>query len=461
MFKTLAYILLIGGITFHENHNFLEEGLLSKGDKLLFMWRGFYTFAILIGFILFAIFRKGIFVYFILLNIGLFMVLGNDNGIHQYIFDDASDLVYRLKILGYFIINLAMALFLDKTFNISSNYRKIWKFILFLNLLLPIVFAVDLLAYAFGYHLESYSTKFALTNHLVINVFLLLLLFRQYRRNNNANSQVIILSLFYVVFLFFNVVIQFVSKGIAKNDNSDFLIASSLIFITGFIYTLIINSFKVFEERAELYSFQKRYQRDLISSIVSNQELEMNELSKSLHDLVGGNLSLIKSFAVSNGGSYNLYHLNDIIHDIRIMSHQLSLPEFDTKNFIYDIKELGRDKFSNGVNFNLNIHNWPSEIEKEKILLIYRVLQFLIKIPIEINEASDIHLSIVGYQNIISVTYEDDSKIDFRENISGNSILNGIRNRLFLLNSFYEINYSVDLGTNITITFPLRSEKII
>ncbi len=211
-------------------------------------------------------------------------------------------------------------------------------------------------------------------------------------------------------------------------------------------------------------------ERRIISTILSTEDKERSRISKELHDSVGQTLSAISLHLDSLTKISNLSDsevnkiknienlLKEAIAESRSVSHNLMPPAltdlgftFAVENLLNSLEGVGETKFS--------FHSNESEIiiPKEIEFALFRITQEAINNIIKYAEATEATIQYLIFEDIISLSIEDDGKgFDMKiANKNHNFGLDSMKNRAASMGGELIIDTTPGKGTGIQVSIPL------
>ncbi len=245
-----------------------------------------------------------------------------------------------------------------------------------------------------------------------------------------------------------------------------------LILLGIFIIFLIWNYYKrntAYRNKVLLIEHQK--QQAILQAQIEIQEQTLKNVSQELHDNIGQVLSLVKlnintMIDTATGPLYEKINdskelITQAIQDLRNLSRTLNTDYIMEMGLISLIKyELELLKKSGKYQTHLNIEGTPFIIEKQKELILFRILQEIVHNIIKHAKASVIDIHIKFDHNLFSFTIIDNGSGFDASQLEQNSYsglglgIRNMNNRAKLINGNFRLTSSVGKGTKVILTLP-------
>lgn len=219
---------------------------------------------------------------------------------------------------------------------------------------------------------------------------------------------------------------------------------------------------------------QRKEQQSIIANAaVQSQEAEKQRISKELHDNVGQKLMALKLYykALEEYVSKNDYSKqlltnifeieNDIIKEIRSLSHSLVLPEFSDFG-LYESAKAMLEQLDVVSRIKCYIQKEGKEIEPSPIekINIYRSIQEFLNNSIKHSDATHINVFFSYKKNQIKITVTDNGKgfniEEAKANKTGIGVIN-IVHRLESINCSFDYSSALNKGTELCIILELNN----
>lgn len=211
-------------------------------------------------------------------------------------------------------------------------------------------------------------------------------------------------------------------------------------------------SFLVFKQRRKKLAYENQLQK------AEARELERQQIAKSLHDEVAGDLRMLHQQLEKNNQVEVANQLNLVKNNVRDLSHQLSSVHFEEVSFKDQIINLISDYFSVECKIlitGLKENNWKNiknPIKRTLYLSTRESLQNAIKYA----KASQIKIDFKQDKNWVFLTIDDNGNgFDTKEKANGIGLKN-LRERIEEINGKLKITSAQNKGTNIKIEVPIH-----
>ncbi len=235
-----------------------------------------------------------------------------------------------------------------------------------------------------------------------------------------------------------------------------------------FILSLsILHSKKALSHKKERELLQQQYESLLLQSQIEIQEQTMQQISRELHDNLGQIASLVKihlnTIEPSNPKQVE-YKVSEakgllisLIQDLKNLSRALNGHHLHQYGFESALREEIEKINKTGVfNAVFKSSGESNDIEKDKAIILFRMVQEILNNTIKHSMAENIVLSFSSNKNFITLDISDDGigfdKILVKGNGSG---LNNLYSRAEQINAVLTIDSHPGNGTAICIKLPL------
>jgi two-component system, NarL family, sensor kinase len=236
-----------------------------------------------------------------------------------------------------------------------------------------------------------------------------------------------------------------------------------------FIYQKRHNKF--ISEKKELES---QFQQTLLQSQLEIQEQTLKNISQEIHDNVGQVLTLAKlnlaTTAVQDEASTEKINTSKqliakAIQDLRDLSRSLDTDYVEEMGLVRSIEyELELLKKTGTIETELSIEGKAIRLEKQKELILFRIVQEAIHNIMKHAEAKKIAVLVQFQPNELSVRIVDDGKgFDLSPlKDPGNQTFGfGLRNmnsRATLIGAKFLMNSTIEKGTEVYLSLPLNGD---
>lgn len=208
---------------------------------------------------------------------------------------------------------------------------------------------------------------------------------------------------------------------------------------------------------------QQISQQQLINKIsFETEQKERERIARDLHDSVGQKLSVVKmQLSIKNSDKQTAsVLLDEAIQDVRVVSHNL-MPTDLSRGLINAVENLCEQindtSFVLKVHFNKTLEVTNLEIDNQRVLLIYRIVQELLNNSVKYAEAKNIHINMDCNKKMLQLYLSDDGKgfeLTTLEQKDGIGI-KGIKDRVKKLSGNINLLSDLGKGTKYEISIPL------
>jgi signal transduction histidine kinase len=236
---------------------------------------------------------------------------------------------------------------------------------------------------------------------------------------------------------------------------------------------LIFNQKKHFEYKTESENMKRNYDQALLQSQLEIQEQTLKTISQEIHDNVGQVLTLAKlnlstTTIVDDETSGKIKDTQRLIakaiQDLRDLSRSLNTDYVEEMGLVrsieYELEMLGK---TDTIQPSFQMEGPVVRLEKQKELILFRIVQEAIQNTVKHSEAQHIKAQIQFNPNSLDVRISDDGKgFKYGDQIaeSNPSLGLGLRNmhnRAHLIGAQCQITSESNLGTLVHIRFPLNN----
>ncbi|WP_103070795.1 sensor histidine kinase [Aquimarina sediminis] len=216
----------------------------------------------------------------------------------------------------------------------------------------------------------------------------------------------------------------------------------------------------------------KEQELTAIDAMISGQEKERQRLANDLHDNLGSTLATVKlhfQHLRSNKDNPKIKNIDELYsktdnlleeayQKVRTIAHEKNSGVMANQGLLPAIKNLAK-KVSNGKHLQIEVQDYGLEERLDNALeiSIFRMIQELITNAIKHANATEIHISLTNHDSLLNIIVEDngkgfDAKILPQKDGMG---LATIEKRIEHLEGTFEIDSTIDKGTNIIINIPI------
>ncbi len=208
----------------------------------------------------------------------------------------------------------------------------------------------------------------------------------------------------------------------------------------------------VFKNRRKKLAFEAQLQK------VEAREEERQQIAKSLHDEVAGDLRMLHQQLEKDNQTEIAESLNSVKNNVRGLSHQLSSVHFDEVSFKDQLINLVSDYFSSTCKISisgLKENDW-SVLENSIKRTVYLCIRESVQNAHKYAKATHIKISLTLDKNKAYLSIEDNGGgFNVSENIAGIGLKNQ-RERIQELSGKIEIQSVISKGTTIKIEIPIH-----
>ncbi len=245
--------------------------------------------------------------------------------------------------------------------------------------------------------------------------------------------------------------------------------ASLFLLLAVFVIALALKFQKRRQQHmVEMTTLKQTYEQALLQSQIEVQESTFSTLSKELHDNIGQLLSTAKMLLGITERDIikppdTLITANETvgkaITELRALSKSLSKEWLEQFNLIENLKtEVNRINSANAINLHLS-HPQILNLEADKQIIIFRIIQEAIQNAIKHSSAKNIYISINQEKDRLATTIKDDGVgFTFENTVEGVGILN-MKHRAKLLGGTIDWT-SGDEGSCIIFLLPVKNNEL-
>ena len=227
------------------------------------------------------------------------------------------------------------------------------------------------------------------------------------------------------------------------------------------IFFVLLYKRRMLQNQLEVQELENEHQTAMLKATLKSIEEERARIGTELHDSVGAMLSTVKmnlrlvkkegeddSIKEINSG------LNETIQTVRGISHQM-MPVILKK---YGIEEALKEMASKINGLDVRLTNWdPVELDDDKSLMLYRIVQESINNTIKHTKAS--RMAIAGYmdEGFYKLSIEDDGQgfpKEVLEKSAGMGLWN-ILNRAQVISATADFSNSPNSGARLDLEIPI------
>lgn len=227
-------------------------------------------------------------------------------------------------------------------------------------------------------------------------------------------------------------------------------------------------------DRINLLSSEKeRVEREALAAhrtfskrLIQAQEMDREVFSNTMHDSIGHGMLVLKQnldkLASSDGPTQNMSradelrrqaaYCGEILDEVRRISHDLHphlLKRLGLKSAIESTMEMALS--TQGIEWQADIGDVPRGINKDREIVIYRVIQECLNNILKHADATEVIIALRSDNKMVRVNIKDDGKgIDPGEASEIGQGLYGMKDRIELFGGWFSIESRLDVGTHIS-----------
>jgi signal transduction histidine kinase len=230
---------------------------------------------------------------------------------------------------------------------------------------------------------------------------------------------------------------------------------------------------RLMKQREQMQQAELDHKNELMLSGIQSQEEERRRIGKDLHDGVGGALSNLRFMLnrlaarpddlqqVQSATDDGKKMIDDIISNVRTISHNLSPPGLELFGLGYTIDELCYQT-QKATGIVVDVEDTSGDAIKAlpfaSSLSVYRVIQELLNNTLKHSGADMITVKIELLNDTVSLLYRDNGKgIDLQQQSKGMGMGN-IESRLSMAKARWTLNSEPGKGMELQITLPLKTD---
>lgn len=394
---------------------------------------------------------------FYVLAVGLFVF--NDTGLaHQYIYPWSDTIGGAARIVLIYAVLLTFIRFTQHYFNIDQVFPKINRL---LNLIIASIIVHGAIYYFFTDWFRINATLMIVILYSMI-LFTIGLAIYTVALYYKIEKQISIL--FITAFSFI-----FVAGGIFISQEFGLLPEFQTLFTPiqiGSALEIVFLSFAlawrvrmVEKDQLTLKDRIHRLKMEKLVAYIDGSEREKNRISMDLHDSVGNRLAQLKRKIT---GSRDItdeaeHELNEIITDVRSISHELSPPGIDLTGIRQNLNHLVKEKNEvSGIDYTFQTMDLPENLPEKLSVQLYRIVQEAIQNIEKHSRANRAEIQLIGYSNELVLTIEDNGVGLSSELGTTNGIgLDNIKKRVDYLGGTLDLTGLKGKGVQLLMIFPI------
>ncbi len=248
---------------------------------------------------------------------------------------------------------------------------------------------------------------------------------------------------------------------------------------TWFVVLLAVASvlfvFVIFKARERQMKRRAAMQQDFSRRLIASQENERKRIASEMHDSIGQYLLAIKNWAMFGLNSVGpddtsrkfLTEVSDTsaiaINEVREIAHNLRPYQLERLGLTNTLRQmLAGVEASSPIGFSVEIADVDGLLSEDDEIIFYRIVQECVNNVIKHSEAANANLNIRTRDGRIDLICGDDGRgfdVEAAKRSPASGLgLNGIIERVRILNGEISIDSSADNGTLVAITVRKKSE---
>lgn len=249
-----------------------------------------------------------------------------------------------------------------------------------------------------------------------------------------------------------------------ENNGSDLFVIILLgfflmLFMVSFIIIMVIyHRQRQIQNQQKVESMKSAYENTILNVEKEIREDVLSHVGRELHDNVGQLLSLAK-LNLSSSKTEKVHEgkvlINEIIREVRALSKSLNLDWVNSitlEEFIK--KELAKLESTDFCKVNFQSNGQPLQLNKEKKLVLIRIIQECLNNSIKHAQPSLIEFIVHSDNSKSEIIIKDDGKgFDVTKNSEGSGMYN-LKNRMTTIGGELLIDSKVAKGTEIKLILP-------
>lgn len=209
-----------------------------------------------------------------------------------------------------------------------------------------------------------------------------------------------------------------------------------------------------------------------INAMIDGQEKERVRIAEDLHDNIGSVLATLKLHFENLKLNREKKHFNqeelyekteDLIDEtyqkVRSIAHAKNAGVIANKGLLIAVKIMA-EKISAANKTKIEVLDFGlnKRLENNLEIAVFRIIQELTTNIIKHSEAKNATINISQFDNILNIIIEDDGKgfTYHKSNLKNGMGLNSIKTRIEHLNGTFDVDSTINKGTNIIINLPLN-----
>jgi len=439
-----------------------DKNALQKYNKGQYLVIGIYFglsfISVFIGLFIYFFLRKSIYLiyglYVILLGVYLLLYLGL-----FFQFFTLESMPFNNNIYIFFLVSSVVLFitFSQKILKASENVPRLKRVIdIVLILLIILRFSEFFIAPEVFSKFKPTIILIWYLSFIFLNVALVLEMVASYKKDKKITV------LFAIAFSFMSVgtVITILHHSLGLINS--YVYGLPIVFYTStfeilFLTFAIITMVKeIYDERNILSKKLVYQQQRFLTAFINGQEKERERIGKELHDNVGSRLGNFKRLFAKSYSNKKLNEEIDLIcNDVRDLSHQITPSQIKLVGLPGAISDLISSYTNDNLVINYNCYQFPEEINESIATNLYRIVQETLNNISKHASASHIDIQLIGHEDSLTLTIEDNGKGFDRNRIKSGLGLKNIKSRVDKLRGNFLLDSSINRGTSVLITIPI------
>ena len=298
----------------------------ADSEHAIWFWKGFFLLAMIITIILFLATKLRMFLYYFILNIGVGMFFSSEIGdIHYYFLSDPFNITIDIKHFGNILVLIFFPLLINEITPISKAKPRIWKVMFFVIYPVVAFWAVCLIPFMKDTYMLFFTTLYLILLTVFVFLVQLYLIFESFRKKQKNSFVLFIGYSIYISIILLNILLP--NLGLIENKLRIYYASlyGSILEIILFMFLIGKETLSVYKQRSDLLKKEKKHQEEMLKIIIESQERERNRIGTELHDMIGGNISVIKQ-QLDKKNVALISIVDKTIESVRSMSHGLITP---------------------------------------------------------------------------------------------------------------------------------------
>jgi signal transduction histidine kinase len=213
---------------------------------------------------------------------------------------------------------------------------------------------------------------------------------------------------------------------------------------------------KTFQNKFLLEKSLLEKENELNKALLVGENKERLRIAQDLHDGIGVQLRLLKQQLTNHSNPMeNEAMVDKIAEEIRTISHNLmpsNIEHLGLENLVSDL--VHNLSNSNDIDIKLVAIDCPYLNDQIVGLSLFRIIQECLQNAIKHSEAKSIVIQMIGHENELSITIEDDGK-GMNHLAKAGIGLNNIKSRMEQLKGTYTMESNEHLGVLVCLTVPI------